>query len=81
MNKRKIDITAKDSIDQLKIYINSILHLVLRKNDINSIQSWKIGETNYVIEIYFKQGQSCKAEYNSKEKWVAILTHIDNLIY
>ena len=75
--------TNKDATlsNHLKIYINGILHLAIRRNHLVNVQTW-INVTNetsvYFIELFYKNGTRVICEYNGKEKWEAIVKAIDN---
>ena len=63
--------SIKRSGDELKIYINNILHLLITDR-ITSIQSWNEEDKWYKIEIQTKHN-SVLLEYDSFEKWKKIL--------
>lgn len=71
----------------LKIYINDVLHICVKKVELVGIQSWLnpttpeersvgFGGTKYVIEIT-TQTNCIKCEYDTKEKWESILKLLD----
>jgi hypothetical protein len=66
-------IVIKDN--QIKIFINDVLHLMIKKDEFTGLQSWIIGDEKktYYIEFYLKSGDIL-AEYDNKEKWTKILT-------
>ena len=59
--------SVKRSGDELRIYINNILHLLITDR-ITSIQSWNEEDKWYKIEIQTKHN-SVLLEYDSFEKW------------
>ena len=63
--------SVKRSGDELRIYINNILHLLITDR-ITSIQSWNEEDKWYKIEIQTKHN-SVLLEYDSFEKWKKIL--------
>jgi hypothetical protein len=73
----------KDALlsNNIKIYINNILHLSINRNLLCGVQSW-IDVTNnisiYSIEFYFKDSTKMLCQYNEKEKWENIIKNIDN---
>ena len=67
--------SVKRSGDELRIYINNILHLLITDR-ITSIQSWNEEDKWYKIEIQTKHN-SVLLEYDSFEKWKKILELIN----
>lgn len=70
-----------------KVYINDVLHLGVKKEEFTGVQSWLnpttpeersvgFGGMKYVIEITTKTN-CIKCEYDSREKWEAILKLLD----
>lgn len=70
-------VTSKRQYEQLRIYINEILHLQLKLIDLIGFQSWIHGEKEYFIEYYFSGGAKITTAYGDKEKWVVILNCLD----
>lgn len=60
----------------LKIYINDLLHVAVKIKDLSGVQSYFRGEEWFCIEFYTEKIILC--EYNSKEKWIAVLKLIEN---
>lgn len=67
----------------IRIYINELLHLSLRQDNLLGIQSYVFGysQNDYRIEFYLKE-TTIIVEYDTKDKWEQILRLIDqnNLI-
>ena len=64
---------------QIKIYINSILHLAIKTDELIGIQSWVKGfdiNKKYIIEFTTKT-TTIESEYDYQEKWEAILNLLD----
>lgn len=72
----KIDIIIE--FDTIKIYIKTILFLAIRRDEYVGLQSWIEGEMKWKIEFYLKT-TSIITEFNSKEKWKAMLTELDKM--
>lgn len=70
------------SFYSLKIYIDNILHLEIRMENHDGIQSWyeDSGKKMFCIEFYRKVGASILLEYDEKDKWETILKLIDKNI-
>lgn len=68
-------------LNYLKIYINGILHLSIRRDRLDNFQSW-IDEINgrcvYYIEFSYTNGTSVMAAYNDLEKFTKIIKLIDD---
>lgn len=60
----------------IKIYIDGLVHLCLKRNQYVGYQSWSDGNGAYKIEFYTKTN-SITIEQDSKEKWVQILKALD----
>ena len=77
-NKIKI----KRDFQSLRIYINDILHLEIRMNNHDGVQSWCEGTKKkmYFIEFYRKQGTPVLMGYENFEDWKTILKLIDENI-
>lgn len=65
----------------IKIYINDILHLAIKRKELIEVQTWK-NDTNqqsvYYLECSYKNGHKVMAEYNDYEKFKKIIQLIDN---
>ena len=77
-NKIKI----KRDFQNLRIYINGILHLEIRMNNHDGVQSWYEGSKKkmYFIEFYRKEGGPILMGYDEFEIWETILKLIDENI-
>lgn len=71
---------AKRQYEQLRIYINGILHIQLKLQDLIGFQSWIHGEREYYIEYYFQGNNKITTAYGEKDKWVAILKLLEDNI-
>jgi len=72
--------TASVKDNAVKIYINNVLHISLKQEDIIGFQSWVDGidTKRYIIEFYTK-GVTFTTGYNEHEKWKTILKALDEL--
>lgn len=66
-------VTSKRQFEQLRIYVNGKLHLLLKLTDLIGFQSWVHGEKEYFTEYYFSSGAKITTSYCKKEDWIAIL--------
>lgn len=59
----------------VKIFINDILHVVIKQDEVIGLQSWISGEKRklYHIEYYFRQNGYFYSEYDCYDKWKNIL--------
>lgn len=62
----------------IKIYINGIIHVCLKRDEFIGFQSYYRGYNSdlYVIEFYMKM-QIIKVEYDLIDKWKAVLKLLD----
>jgi len=71
-NKFDIKITGL----YVKLYINDTLYVMFNQVEFKGLQSWRMGKNWFVIEIYIKD-LTITLEFDSKEKWEAILKLLD----
>jgi len=71
MDKKKPKIKVETNYNSLRIFINGILHLSIKKNELISVQSWLI-ENLYIIE-YTTKDTEILTEYVDRETWETIL--------
>lgn len=80
MPKNKYTIVEKEGT--IKIFINSLVHLALKKESVVGFQSWIEGkgieDKNYHIEFYLIK-KTIRVEYDQIEKWKAILKLIETI--
>lgn len=73
-------VTAKSDSEDIRIYINGILHLRIPRDEDMKLQSWVEGDSKmYVIELWVKGHQDHMA-YDNKSLWVDILKVLDQNI-
>jgi hypothetical protein len=63
----------------VKIYFNGILHLWFNREDVRGVWSWQYGENQFAIEIRLRK-TSLTPEYDTKEKWTAVLAELDRVL-
>jgi hypothetical protein len=68
-------ITAESTFDRFRIKFDGITQLSIKRN-IESFQSWQIDRTYYAFEIMI-DGSATLYEYDSKEKWQAIIGEME----
>lgn len=73
-------VTHSISQSSLKLYINSVLHLCLKRNDLVGIQTWISGsdKPKFYIEYTMKTG-SILTGYDTIEKWKQVLEILDKI--
>lgn len=73
-------IEAKSDSEDIRVYIDNILHLRIPRDKNIKIQSWIEGHSkSYTIEILVKNNQ-IKIAYDSKTKWEKVLKLLDEHI-
>jgi len=73
----KIDLKLNKK--QIKVFIDNILHLSIKRDELIGIQSWIMGyddNRKYHIE-YTTKTSVIESEYDKLEKWQAILKLLD----
>jgi hypothetical protein len=73
----------KDALlsNYIKIYINDILHLAIKRKELVNVQTWKNdtnGQSVFTIELSYKDGAKVITEYNDVEKFTKIVKCIDD---
>jgi hypothetical protein len=77
--KNKYSITSTGNF--IKIYINDVLHISIKYNDIASIQTWKMSNGWYCIEYYLNGlDEPILSEYDNIDKWKSIIKLLDETI-
>lgn len=73
----KNKVTCKSDSEDIRIYINGILHLRLPRDKNTKLQSWIEGHTKqFIIEIWCANHQDLMS-YDNKELWKDILKILD----
>lgn len=75
-------ITSYRDFQSFKIFINGLLHIEIRMDNHDGIQSWYDGTTKkvYYIEFYRKIGNPIRCGYDLEENWRKILELINENI-
>lgn len=63
--------------DSIRIYFGALLHLSIRRSELFAVQSWRRGAANYFIEYTARGGAAVLTEYDSREKFAAVLRQLD----
>jgi len=74
----EVQVIDDDLRNCLKIVINGLIHVHLKKDHIAGFQTWipDNGEVYHVIEFYFLNGTSMQCEYVSREIWEDIVSKL-----
>lgn len=80
MKKHTNIVTCKSDSEDIRIYIDGLLHLRMPRDKNIKIQSWIEGHTKtYMIEIWCKNHQDLM-EYDNKILWSNVLKVLDEHI-
>ena len=75
-----MEITAKSDSEDIRIYVDSILHLRIPRDKNVRLQSWIEGHTKtFVIELVVK-GHADIIVYDNRETWEKVLKLLDEHI-
>lgn len=67
--------------DQIKIYINGLVHISLKKSKVLGYQSWTETKALYSYYIrFYLDGGNILATYDDKEKWQEILILLNTIV-
>lgn len=77
-----IDISVKMQFNALKVYFGDVTHLRIDATKLVGHQSWREGYGNrkWVIEYTVSGTAPIICEYDSEEKWKAILVGLDKAL-
>jgi hypothetical protein len=74
----QIEVTPE--FEGIAIRIGGVLHLYLDRKKFLAVQAWIMdGRTQFFIE-YIMEGGSFTADYDTREKWEAILNGLDAVL-
>ncbi len=74
------NVTCKSDSEDIRIYIDNILHVRIPRDNDLKLQSWVEGNTKtYVIELVVN-GHSDQLVYDNKNLWVQVLKVLDENI-
>jgi hypothetical protein len=73
--EKRRDYTIEFGDKSLKLKINGILHLSIKRNCLVAVQAWELGG-QYCIEYTTTTGV-VMTEYNKADKWLTILKLLD----
>lgn len=71
------EITSDKKWMQLRIYINSVLHLHLNLYDFICVHTWTSSNSEFYIQYNWKDGASITTGYSDVEKWKKVLAILD----
>lgn len=72
-------IKVKIHYTTLRIYIDNILHLSIKQEELIGFQSYIMGTQDFFIEFYMKNGPIIECKYTKKEIWIEILNQLDKI--
>lgn len=73
------EISDDSGVTDVCISINNIPHLKFQKRRYIGLQSWYVSKNDFRIEIYL-EGATILTEYNSLDKWKAVLKIINEQV-
>jgi hypothetical protein len=81
MSKSKMNVvTCKSDSEDIRIFVDGILHLRIPRDKNIKVQSWVEGHTKtFIIEIWCKNHQD-HMSYDNKKLWSDILSVLDENI-
>ncbi len=71
-----VNVTTEQNFESLKIKINGLLFICLKRSQLLGFQSWK-QNGKYLIEFYLSGNSSILTEYDKGDLWEAILQELD----
>lgn len=78
-HSKTANVTDASGATDVCIHINGIPHLKFLKKKFLGFLSWYESSVDFKLEIYLK-GQTILTEYNSLEKWKAVLDIINKQV-
>ncbi len=75
----QMDVFVKKTNNQIKIYINDLLHLCIKIDGYIGMQSWidDYSKYRYNINFHFKNNTDILCEYDDRNLWENILKQLD----
>ena len=77
-------VSTEESLLDRRVYINGHLHLHLKRWGYVAMYAFVDGhgpvDSKWVIEFYYRRGVLVRAEYNSLDKWLAVLDELKKII-
>lgn len=80
MNKenKSISVRVERKTDFVKIFINDLLHVQFRAEELYSLQTWMEGKEQFWIRYYLKSGvMNCY--YYNQDLWKSIITELNKI--
>lgn len=74
-----MDIKVAVENQHLNIHIDGILHVKVAVPNIASIQSYKLSNDAWVVQLGLKEGETVEMSYVSQEMWKEVLLGLDKL--
>jgi hypothetical protein len=71
------NVTTEYTFYTMKVFINGILHLLIRPKDFVGLHAYQ-EEQSFVIEVHTIH-RMIMVEYDSREKWVAVLSELNSI--
>jgi hypothetical protein len=74
-----MNVFIKKTNNQIKIYINDLLHLCIKIDEYIGVQSWidDYSKYRYNINFHFKNNTDILCEYDDRNLWESILKQLD----
>lgn len=74
-------VAAVIQFDELRVTIDGLLHVSLRRSDLFGIDTWIDAVAGrWCIEFTAVTGATMLAEYDTREKWIAVLEAIGEVL-
>lgn len=76
---QKYNVEVKIVYNQLKIYINKIVHLSIHIDNIIGYKGYSVGKESFYIDYFTKDNVLIDTNYMNKEIWQEILKGLDRI--
>ena len=77
MKKRGTEFKVKVNDGTVKVYVNGILHVSIKRDVLISVQSWEVDGVYYIQ--YQTTSGGIMTDYDTADKWLAILKELDSV--
>lgn len=75
-----MNVRTEACFDSIVVYINDIVHIWVRRQDLMGVQSWIMdGRKQFFIE-FIMRSNSVVVDYDSRELWELVLAGINKVI-
>jgi hypothetical protein len=77
--EKSVDVKAESTCDHIRVYLDGVMHLSIKQNDLVGIKSYKIGKVDTYNIDFFMKDTTIDCNYTRKDIWENILKELQKL--